>query len=244
MSNSAKFLNAFAAVEKLLRNLSGADRHVPFYQLVDAAALRSAAVGRHREDLREYADLRNAITHERRGGEAIAEPHDSVVSDLQRLAAALANPPRVLPTFAKQVHTVHVSDPIDKALAFFFPRNFSQVPVVSDGRVVGLLTTNTVSRWLAAQVKREIVDLTEHTVADALKLTEYEGSWRLMARTTLLADVVSAFDAAENAGRRLDAILLTHSGRSSESLMGIVTIHDMPKVLRELTKPTRKRLAA
>jgi CBS domain-containing protein len=244
MPNSAKFLNAFAAIEKLLRNIGASDRRVPFYQVVDAAAMRSPLVANKRDDLKEFADLRNAITHERRGGEVIAEPHDRIVAELQQLAAALANPPRVVPTFAKQVHTVDVEATIDKVLGFFLPRNFSQVPVMSGGRVVGLLTTNTVSRWLASQAKRELVDLTEHRVSDALKHTEHDGNWRLMPRTALLADVVDAFDSAESAGKRLDAILITHGGRDTEALLGIVTIHDMPKVLRELTRPARKHLAA
>ena len=244
MQNSAKFLNAFAVIEKSLRNLVGADRRVPFYQVVDEAAMRSTLLANKRNDLKEFADLRNAITHERRGGDAIAEPHDRIVTELQGLADALTNPPRLVPTFAKQVHTVDAGAAIDKVLNFFHPRNFSQVPVTSDGRVVGLLTTNTVARWLASQAKRELVDLTEHKVADALKHTEHEGNWRLMPRTALLSDVVDAFDSAESAGRRLDAILITHAGRNSEALLGIVTIHDMPKVLRELTKPARRRLAA
>ena len=134
------------------------------------------------------------------------------------------------------MHAVDVLDAIDKVLTFFFPKNLSQVPVTCNGHVIGVLTTNTVSRWLAAQARSELVDLTEHTVQDALTHTEYERNWHLMPRTALLSDVVDAFDAAERAGRRLDAILITQSGRPAESLLGIVTIHDMPKVLRELTK--------
>ncbi|HXG68999.1 MAG TPA: CBS domain-containing protein [Gemmatimonadaceae bacterium] len=244
MENSAKFLNAFAAVEKLLRNIGGSDRRVPFYQMVDAAAMRSALVANKRDDLKEFADLRNAITHERRGGEVIAEPHDRIVAELQRLEDTLANPPRVVPTFAKLVRTLDLEAPIDKVLSFFVPRNFSQVPVVSDGHLVGLLTTNTVSRWLASHAKRQVVDVTEHKVSDALRQTEHVGNWTLMSRTALLADVVSAFDTAESGGKRLDAVLITHAGKVTEARLGIVTIHDMPKVLRELTRPARKHLAA
>src|SRR5919201_3927910 len=95
ISSSAKFLDAIAAIETLLRKMSGAGRLVGFYQLVDSAAQRSPSVRRHKDDLKEYADLRNAIVHERSGGRAIAEPHERVVSELRRLAVALANPPRV-----------------------------------------------------------------------------------------------------------------------------------------------------
>src|SRR5262249_4235403 len=146
---------------------------------------------RYRDDLKEFADLRNAIVHERSSdGHAIAEPHDRVVSDLQRLASMLADPPRVVPSFQKTVYTVQLADPMSEVLKFFFPKNFSQVPVVSSGRLVGILTANTVSRWLASEVGREIVDLTDHSVADAMKHTEHDGNWSIVPRTTSLAEVV------------------------------------------------------
>jgi hypothetical protein len=148
MMNSRKFLNSFAVIEKHLRELGGADRSVPFYQLVERISLSRPDIRRYRDDLKEYADLRNAIVHERTDGRAIAEPNDVAVSHMQRLETLLLNPPRVLPTFGKAVHSIDVSAPLSKALAFFSPRNFSQVPVTNNGRVVALLTTNTVSRWL------------------------------------------------------------------------------------------------
>jgi CBS domain-containing protein len=192
-------------------------------------------VRRHRDDLKEYADLRNAIVHERSDGRPIAEPHDRSVAELQRLAAVISNPPQVLPAFQKKVHTVDGSARISEALSFFFPKNYSQVPVTSDRGIVGLLTTNTVSRWLAAQADRELVDLTEHSVLDALKHTEHDGNWQIVPRSTLLADIVEAFDNMEAHGKRLDAVLVTNSGKPTETLLGIITIHDMPKALRKLT---------
>jgi hypothetical protein len=74
----------------------------------------------------------------------------------------------------------------------------------------------------------------EHTVADALRHTEYEGNWRLVPRGTALADVLEHFDSVEHSGRRLDAILVSQTGKPAESLLGIITIHDMPKILRQL----------
>jgi predicted transcriptional regulator len=102
---------------------------------------------------------------------AAAEPHEQVVNDIQRLAKLVLDPPEVLPAFQKPVQTVEKTDSIRDVLRFFSPRNFSQVPVTSAGRVVGLLTTNTVSRWLASEAANDMVDLRDHSVADALQHT-------------------------------------------------------------------------
>jgi CBS domain-containing protein len=234
MTNAAKFLNAFAAIEKHLRGVMRAERYVTFSALVETAAAHSAAVRRHKDDLKEFADLRNAIVHERSDGRPIAEPHGQVVTEIQRLAKLVLEPAVVLPAFHKQVQTVERTDSIRDVLKFFSPRNFSQVPVTSAGRVVGLLTANTLSRWLASETANDIVDLREHSVADALRYTEHEGNWRLVSRTTLLAEVVDHFDSVEASGKRLDAILVTQTAKATDGLLGIITIHDMPKVLRLL----------
>lgn len=244
MTNSAKFLNAFAAIEKRLRTLIKADRYVSFPALVEDASTRSPVVRRYRNDLKEYADLRNAIVHERSDGRPIAEPHEQVVTDLLRIAKLVLSPPTVLPTFQKTVQSVEAKARISDILRFFWPRNFSQVPVTSGERIIGLLTANTVSRWLASEASNDIVDLREHTVADALRHVEHEGNWRLVRRGTVLAEVIDYFDAAEASGKRLDAILITETGKPTESLLGIITIHDLPKVSRQLRMATSPRKTA
>lgn len=234
MTNSGKFLDSFAAIEKHLRALARADRFVSFSSLIEKAASQSAVIRRHRDDLHEYADLRNAIVHERSDGRAIAEPHGQVVHEIQRLSKLVLNPAEVLPAFQKQVQTVGTTDSIRDVLRLFSVKNFSQVPVTSGKYLVGLLTSNTVARWLASEATHDIVDLRDHTVADALRHTEHEGNWRIVSRGTSLVEVVQYFDDTEASGKRLDAILVTQTAKTTDSLLGIITIHDMPKVLRLL----------
>jgi predicted transcriptional regulator len=235
VTNSAKFIDAFATTERVLRRLTGSDRHTPFYQLVDVAAAKAPGVRRYRDDLKEFADLRNAIVHARSDGHAIAEPHERVVRELQRLASMLDAPPQVLPLFQKAVFTIQLSDRISEVLKLFWPKNFSQAPVLSGGKLVGVLTSNTVSRWLATRAGDELVDLSEYSVSDALQRTEHKDNWCMVSRTTPLIDVIDSFDSAEASGRRLDAVLVSQSGKPTEGLLGIITIHDMPKVLRAVS---------
>jgi hypothetical protein len=89
VKNSESFLNSFAAIEKHLRSIGKADRSASFYQVVDSSARSDRVVRRYRDDLKEYADLRNAIVHERFDGHVIAEPNDRAVADLSKLQAML-----------------------------------------------------------------------------------------------------------------------------------------------------------
>ena len=61
MTNSEAFLDTIAAVERLLRKRADTPRGTPFQTMVHLAARSDAAIRQYRDDLREYADLRNAI---------------------------------------------------------------------------------------------------------------------------------------------------------------------------------------
>ena len=56
VTTGERFLDAFAAIERLLRQKARARREDRFYSLVDAVAAKEPAVRRMAVDLREFAD--------------------------------------------------------------------------------------------------------------------------------------------------------------------------------------------
>src|SRR5215204_6976613 len=73
MDRTQQFLNRFNELEQFLREETNSKREVPFGSLIGRAATANAAVRRRERDLREYADLRNAIVHEHPRGHVIAD---------------------------------------------------------------------------------------------------------------------------------------------------------------------------
>ena len=87
MDNAQRFLNAFAMIEKQLKQITGVTRYSRFYQLLNQASRSSGLVRKYEMELQEYADLRNAIVHQRSDeGHIIAIPIDEVVADIEELA--------------------------------------------------------------------------------------------------------------------------------------------------------------
>lgn len=85
MNNYERFMNAFTAIEKYLRKYKTSDKtHESFYGLVEKAKKKDAIVRQYELDLKELADLRNAITHERTDGHPIAEPYPSTVDLIEK----------------------------------------------------------------------------------------------------------------------------------------------------------------
>jgi hypothetical protein len=93
--NADRFLTAFVSIEKYLRRRTESDRLISFYALIEKTVQKDASVRAYEIDLKEYADLRNAIVHERSGGQPIAEPHDDVVRRIELLTDIITRPPGV-----------------------------------------------------------------------------------------------------------------------------------------------------
>lgn len=238
MTNSERFLHAFAQIERYLRENSTTDRRINFYERVDTVGRSRPAVRRFERDLKDYADLRNAIIHESSDGHVIAEPNERAAFDLERIAALIVKPPVVIPLFQTSVVTVTVDDTIAHLVRLMLEHALSQIPVLLDGEFAALLTTGAVARWLGARTLREtsgaVVHLDDTYVADVLNFIEDADNHKFTSRHTTLFEAIACFEDYETRGRRLDALLITANGFASERIIGVMTIADLPRALKEV----------
>jgi hypothetical protein len=106
MKNSEQFLAAFNSIEKMLKHFSKSDQYIPFQRLIDIVGKTNAVVRKYRDDLKELADLRNAIVHETtHPNYAIAEPHDTTVDKIKHIENEMAEPKKVIPLFSRKETT-------------------------------------------------------------------------------------------------------------------------------------------
>lgn len=234
MRNSEKFIATFAAVEDWLRKQADADRSISFYQLVERAASSNRAVYRYRDDLKDFADLRNAIVHERKDGRIIAEPNDEAVAEFDRIRRALLLPPTVVPQFQRPVRTRNVDEAVGQAVSDMRAGSFSQLPILANGRVVALLTAETVVRWLASEVRNELVSLLETKIESVLPHTEDPDHYCFLSRNATLQEAITCFEDFTTRGKDLDAILISQDGKPDQKLLGILTVYDLPAILETL----------
>ncbi len=234
MKNSERFLNAFITIEDFLREEIDANNYVTFYQLIDKATRSNSAVRSYKDDLKEYADLRNAIVHERSGGNIIAEPNDYVVDRIERIVTMLERPPKVIPEFQMKVTTIKNSDSIAKALKLILEQSFSQVPVLKESKFIALLTANTITRWLGASVAEDVFNLSETTVEKVLTFAEDEKNYLFIRRDTTMFEALELFGKSEEQGKHLDALLITQRGKPTEKIIGIITVSDLPTIFQAL----------
>jgi CBS domain-containing protein len=191
-------------------------------------------ISRYYADLRQFAELRNVIVHERRGNRVIAEPTDETVAEFRIIAAALTNPPRLLPQFTRDVRTREAREPVGLAVADMRAASFSQIPITRDGEVRALLTSETVVRWLASQLEIGLVSISETPIAVVFFHTKEDDEIYAVAGKISLHDALSLFEEYATHGKTLDALVIAPGGRRDRAPAGILTVYDVPEVLKSL----------
>jgi predicted transcriptional regulator len=236
MTNGERFLSAFRSIEALLRERTQADRSATFSALVLRAKAKDPAVRNFAEDLLEFAELRNAIVH-RRDDRLLAEPNDEAVLALEAILATLRNPPRVLNALGmRRIVTCSLASTVREAATLMKEGDFSQLPVVEKGeKAIGLLTAETVARWVASELSRNDGILEDATVEVAMSHSEDPDNHAFMARTATVFDAISLFHAYSDRGKTLDAILVTQDGAATK-LLNILTIYDVPALLAKIPR--------
>jgi predicted transcriptional regulator len=212
-SNAARFLDTFAALEKFLRKRVGDQKGMSFAGMVERAAKNDPGVRRFEIDLKELADLRNAIVHERTDGHPIADPYPETVAWIERVFKLIDTPPRVDAIAAQDVHTCRPGDAIGTAAGKMYAGSFSQLPVIEDNTIRALLTAETIARWVGASLRDGIGLIEETDVHQVLAFTEDpEHHWHVIARDATVFDALAVFDHFSERGWSLDALLITEAG--------------------------------
>lgn len=219
-----RFLNAFNAIDKHLRDATNSDSSKSFSSALNQFAQQGWF--RHADQLQAFNDLRNVIVHRRYSpGRFLSVPTMDVVEEIEAIRDGLLKPERVLPRFQRDVVSVSASDSLMHVLQLISRYDFSQFPVYHEDRFHGLLTENGITRWLAHHVQQQmsLVELADESVATALGDEEERRNVQFTARDALLDEAL--YDFSENLA--LEAILITHSGNSTQSLLGIITRWDV-----------------
>lgn len=235
MKNSTRFLNAFVTIEEYLRQRTADQNgHLGFSQMLRRVGQKEKSVRSLEFDLKEYAQLRNAIIHERAGEEVIAEPNDTVVKAIEHAAEMITRPPAIYPLFKRQVTTITPQASLKKALKIMYSSGISKLPVIDNDKCIGVLTSNTIARWLGNCVENEVLNLDETTIEAVLAFTRKKDRYTLRSRHIDLFSAVAIFDEYEHKGLRLHALLITETGKETEKIMGIMTLSDLPTALRAI----------
>ncbi len=231
MDRTEQFLDRFNELEQFLRELTKSRRVIPFGNLIKSAANSNAPVRRYERDLREYGDLRNAIVHEHPRGHVIAHITQQALDEFSGIVDQITAPETVYPLFRREIVVYHADDLLVRAIKDLWESDHSQVIVRTD-KVLTLLSSAGITRWLGSQIDGDCVDLSDATVGNALAYEE-AGGIAFVARDAPVDEARELFlSFPSRRQQRLRAVVITEHGRPSETPLGLITSSDLIELER------------
>lgn len=234
MSLVDKFLNEFCEIEKYLRSLTQSDENKSFHKLLDEAKNKNRVISRYITDLQSFSKLRNLLSHERYSGGHLATPPPQVVENIKELREKIMSQPKLFSLCNDDILSFDQSTSVQQVLLAMRKQDFSQVPISADDKLCGVLSSNTISRWLGSDTSEGLFCTSEVTIKEVMGHQEYSDNYIILSREETLGKAVAKFEKYSVQGKQLDAILVTHTGKPEQKLLGIITMADMPKIMSEL----------
>lgn len=228
-NRAVPFLAAFNSIEAWLRGELEAKKSDGFSWMVRTAARQGLITREQSETLQEFADLRNAISHgEYEDFRPIAEPLPETVAEIERLRDTLIRPTLALDVIAQpQILTFAPGDDIHEALTAITETGITQFPIYESGSCVGLLTTNAIARWVAAELTDDD-HIETATVGEVLTRAGRADQPVFLPRTVTAAAAVEALTTPLESGALPRLAIITEHGKPSQKPFSVLVATDIP----------------
>lgn len=229
---SRRFLDSFNAIEQRLKDYLKANHHMSFLEMLRRASKDNGVVKRYAIDLREFAELRNAIIHSRRDNFVIAEPHLDIVEEIKRIEELMYHPPLVSSLELNRPYIATPATLLSDVLRTFAQRDFMRCPVILHGKIHALISAKTITKFLANRMDGNC-DISRVIVNDILKYSAEE-DFEMVGQSSSLFDVYDVFKRRLRSGNNLQAVVVTDNGNTSGRILGIITPSDLPHLFEIL----------
>lgn len=231
-TNSQRFIAAYNNIDYTLKARYNFNRSMGFSDLIRRTVVLNYVVRKNEEALIDYGRLRNAIVHNN-DEFVIAEPHDEVVKDIERIEKLITAPPKALDFVRRDVLTVDSGKTMEEVITLMASSKYSNIPVLRQNEIVGVANGQKIlesfGQFLLAGGKADVY-LTHVKIEDMLSKIESSNYYEIAPAALTIEEALDKF----HDNSKLLAILLTKSGGATEAPLGIVTRYDamqMNKVL-------------
>lgn len=233
-SNAQLFLDAFSEIEGVFKSWNKSSKAYSFSNYVHQYAKTHSVISQYRDDLLEYSQLRNAIVHDRAGNnEIIAQPHDEVVAEIQKIAEVITKPKLINEIEFGKLVTCQIHDDLESVLDLMNKKDYQQVPVLDGAIVVGLLTYQNIVAYMVKHIKNHSFSLTHVKIKD-IKQEVDRTIYELMHNDRPIRDVIDAYESYQKNGRILSGIIILNENSKKHGPIGILTSKDIPKLLTKI----------
>ncbi|MEG1499677.1 MAG: CBS domain-containing protein [Clostridia bacterium] len=232
-SNARRFLDAYNTIDQSLRVQFNYKRSMGFSDMIRMSVPVNYIVRRYEDKLVDYGRLRNAIIHKSSDEFIIAEPHDDVVADLEKIAKLIATPPTALKAVSKnRVLTANANETVENIIKLMASSTFSNIPIYLENELMGVANGQKILNVLGNEIikgKNISEFIKDMKIKDILDVDYKPYSYFEVASSdSTIEKVLGMFDK----NRKLYIILITKTGSKNELPLGIITAGDIIELNR------------
>lgn len=227
---SERFEVAFNRIHKALSKMVRSVNGNIFSQLVAHGSKRHAIIRSHKDELFQFAKLRNAIVHEKlRTDFYIAEPHREVVERIEEIATLLEKPVTALSISNSPVVYFNYYSSIKDVILSIHKNTYTKFPIYKDGTCIGILTSGAVIKWMAKHLTNDVIDLANIHVGEVIPY-ETKHLIDFVDKERDIFEVEEMFEKRHAHGKKLEAVIITENGQIDEKPIGIITSWDLIEI--------------
>lgn len=229
-SNAERFVNSYNIIDQTLRARHNIRRSLSFSDMIRKTVVMDYIVRKYEDELIDYGRLRNAIVHKSSDDFLIAEPHDDVVEEFEKIAELISAPPKVINTVCtKDVLTVEHNTSLLNVVKLIYNSTFSNIPVYKNGGVIGVATGAKLLEYIGKNIS-EVADIDVDDFLRDTSIEQFVKDTSTDNRCFEVCDVDLTVEKALNMffqNRKLLIIILTRNGMLEEAPIGIITPTDI-----------------
>lgn len=228
MTNAEIFIEKYKQLEEVVRstyNLKNSDS-ISFY-LSNQNIYR-----RYSDEIRYCQEVRNLLSHKKKiGNEFAVEPSQQMIDFIDNLIKKIK---KRIKCYEIQISESNVcwksmNDSVKETIKEMSDKLYTHIPILEDGKVVGVFDENSVFNYLS---KQEIIMIEENTtfndIKDYIGLSDREmEEFIFFSSQRYLEELEIEFEKAYRKGKRIGIAFMTQNGKSYEKLQGIITPWDM-----------------
>lgn len=226
-SNAKRFLEAFNNIDYFLKTRYNFNRAMGFSELIRKCVVLNYTIRKYEDDLIDYGRLRNAIIHNNNEDIVIAEPHISVVENIEHIEKVLTTPPKAIDTVARRdVLTISADKSMREVIKAIANSNYSNLPVYKGDVLIGVANGQKIldsfGKFLISGGKAEVF-LSSVKIEDMLSKIENSNYYVVVPVNYTIEECLNEF----NKNHKLLAILFTKNGERNQLPLGIMTGADV-----------------
>lgn len=178
--------------------------------------------------------MRNLLTHNTiNGDEAAAEPSNSLITEIEMVTEKIKYSKTAKDLFLKKVRQFDINDSLENVLDVINQVRYTQFPVFDGDKLVGILSSIGVTKYLAQAMDKDINAIKKATVRQILEVEDEQEFYETISENTSVFDIEEIFSERIKEGRTTYVLLVAKEKqiKNQNDLIGIITPWDLPKIV-------------